>query len=67
MTYITPGDLLITHSGAKYIAASPDYVRTIGSVDDVESFTAVNVIGSNTGKLGWLRLADVTTVSKKDR
>lgn len=66
MTYIQPGDLVVTYAGKKYIAASADYVRTNGYADDVESFIAVNVIGTDTGHQGWLRVADVAAVSKKD-
>lgn len=66
MTYIKPGDLVVTSPGNKYIATSHDYVRTLGQVDDVESFAAVNVIRPDTGWSGWLRVSDVHTVSKKD-
>jgi hypothetical protein len=64
MPYINKGDLLMSRSGKKYIAASADYTKRIAGngeyLDDWSIVGAVDVLDPETGSKSWFRLGDVT-------
>lgn len=66
MAYIKRGDLIVTHSGLKYIAVSDDRTEIVhGSGEYVNDYRArgvVDVVVPETGAEGKLFMGDVKEV-----